>query len=211
MAAPMKSIFKSSRSMFSRRMCTASEAVTESSGKPPKESIKTKIGSYFKRMYADYKFSATETVNLFKEKPIRMSFYTTVAAVTGYFFAHNPSMQDYEAHLATMTCDLAEVSSTLRNEEKSAQIQTLINYSSHGRLRRFTLGVCCFIWVSDYPKYVDLYEAHCKEVQMTWREFPNYIVDIGFLNRWLWSEQYITDFDINPKEWPSEESQAVAS
>lgn len=130
-----------------------------------------------------------------------MSVYATLVTSAGYLFSTNPSMKDYEAHLADMTCDLAEVGEDLRNPEKNAQIQSLIKLNTEGRLRRFTLGVCSFIWYTDYPAYVDLYESQCSLVKMRWRDWPQYIVDIGFRNQWVWSEQYIIDFDINPEEW----------
>lgn len=152
-------------------------------------------------MVEDYRFSTVQTVELYKEKPIRMSIYTALAIASGYLFSQNPSMEDYENHLATLTCDLAEVGDAMRNKETSKHIQTLIDYQSQGRLRRFTLGVCSFIWVSEYTSFLDLYEAKCKEVQMTWSEWPEHIVDVGFLNRWLSTEKAMVDFDINPDEW----------
>lgn len=152
-------------------------------------------------MLEDYKRASLETVDLYRQKPLKMGVYTTLTAIAGYLFVNNPSMTDYEGHLATMTCDLAEVGADIRNNNKCQQIETLLHHHSHGRLRRFTFGVCSVIWVSDYPKYVDLYEAHCPDVKMTWMEWPKYFVDVGLLGHWLWSEEYMVDFDINPEEW----------
>ena len=157
--------------------------------------------NHMKKMYDDYKYSCKETANLFKEKPVRMSAYAIIVTTSGYLFSTNPTMKDYQAHLADMTCDLAEVGEDLRNKQKNAQAQQLIYLQTQGRLRRFTIGVCSFIWYTDFPSYVDLYESQCKEVKMRWRDWPQYIVDIGIHGRWLWSEKYMIDFDINPDEW----------
>ena len=166
--------------------------------------------SYFKRMLDDYKYSSVETLKLFKDKPFRMSVYTSLALTASYFYANNPSMENYRSHLATMTCDLAEVGDAIRNDDKSREIQRLLKHDTEGRLRRFTLGVCNFIWITDYPSYVDLYEAHCKEVEMTWSEWPKSIVDVGVLGHWLWSEDYLKDFDINPEEWDNAAKRATS-
>lgn len=161
-------------------------------------------------MYEDYKFAGKETIDLFKQKPVRMSVYMTLVTASGYLFSTNPTMKDYEAHLADMTCDLAEVGEDLLNKEKNSQAQQLIHLHTQGRIRRFTLGVCSLIWYTDFPAYVSLYETQCKEVRMSWFDWPKYIVDIGVHNRWIWSEKYMIDFDINPDEWKHLEEQQKA-
>lgn len=157
--------------------------------------------NHFKRLVEDYKNAVIETGSVIKEKPIRVALYSALTASAGYLYAHNPSMANYEGHLAMITCDQAEVGNTIRNPEKCQQIQSILEHHCHGRLRRFTFGLFSVIWVSEYPKYIDLYEAQCKDVQMTWGEWPKYIVDIGILDHWRWTEQYMVDFDINPLEW----------
>lgn len=156
---------------------------------------------YFKKIVDDYVWAAKETIQYAKEKPIKTSVLLSTATALGYMYSNNPTMENYASHLSIVTSDLAEVGDTLRNEVKSNQLQELLCLHTENRLRRLTIGVCSFIWVSEYPAYVDLYESHCKEVSMTWREWPQHIVDVGFLGKWWWSEEYLTDFDINPKEW----------
>lgn len=149
----------------------------------------------------DYVWAIKETGTYMKEKPIKSILLISTTSTLGYMYANNPSMDNYCTHLSVITSDLAEAGDALRNEEKSNQLQKLISLHGQNRLRRLTLGVCSFIWVSEHPTCVDLYESHCKQVKMTWREWPQYIVDVGFMGRWHWSEEYHTDFDINPEEW----------
>lgn len=170
----------------------------------PKQLDILSAAQYFKKIVDDYVWAIKETGVYLKEKPLKSSLVISTTGISGYFYVNNPSMESYTAHLATSTCDLAEVGDLIRNETKSSQLQNLIYLNTQGRLRRFTLGVCCFIWVSDYPNYIDLYEVHCKEVRMKWKDFPKHIVDIGVLGRWLWSEEYLEDIDINPSEWKSD-------
>lgn len=152
-------------------------------------------------MGEDYKRASLDTVYLFRDKPFRMTAYVTMAVATTYMYKNNPSMDDYETHLATMTADIAEVGADIRDNAKCKQVQQITHHHTHDRLKRFTFGVCSVIWISDYPAYVDLYEAKDKNVKMTWSEWPNYIIDVGFLGRWRWSEKFMEDFDINPEEW----------
>ena len=60
------------------------------------------------------------------------------------------------------------------------------------------------MWIDNYSKSCSLYKTQCSYLKPRYLTFYKRIVDVGFVGCW-WNLYYLMEeFDINPKEWPTE-------
>ena len=158
-------------------------------------------GAYLKVIAEDYKMVAIETAQDMKARPVKSSIILGILGSVGYLIATNPDETSYREHIISCSNDLLQLSDLIRNPSSDKHIHDIMWAYNQGRVRRFTLGVCSFMWIDHYSKDADIYEAKCKHLKVGWTEFHKYIVDVGVNGRWLNLEKAMIDYDINPNEW----------
>ena len=177
-----------------------------------KESRIRRIGNYFKRILDDYVAVGQEILQDMKARPIKSSIYIGLIGTSLYFAKRNPSEASFQEQLVNNSNDLLLLSDLIRNPSSDSHIQKLVRANNEGTLRRFSFGVCSIIWMDNFGKEVDVYEAHCKPLKVGWVEMmTDRVVDVGILDRWIYMDDAMIDFDINPEEWPEEENKEEPS
>jgi len=158
-------------------------------------------GQYFGNIYNDYRTVAVEATQDAKQHPFKTSAYFASLSVAAYFIKTNPTKQQFESQVTECSNDIAVVGEPIRNPDSDKHIQHLTCCANAGLLRRTTFGLFSVMWTDNYDSSVDVYEARCKLLKVSWAQWPERIVDIGILGRWRWLEQAMIDYDINPAEW----------
>ena len=161
-------------------------------------------GQYFANISNDYKTVAVEAVQDARQHPFKTSAYFASLSVAAYFMKTNPTKHQFESQLTERANDVAVVGELIRNPNSDKHIRHLVCCANAGQLRRTTFGVFSVMWIDNYDKAVDIYEARCKLLKVGWFELPERIIDIGVLGHWRWLEKAMTDYDINPAEWDNQ-------
>ncbi len=173
-----------------------------------KESRLRRVGNYFKRILDDYVAVGEEILQDMKDRPIKSLIYGSLLGTSLYFGKKNPSEASFQEQLVDNANDLLLLSDLIRNPASDSHIQKLVKANNEGVLRRFSFGVCSIIWMDNFGREVDVYEAHCKPLKVGWVEMlTERVVDIGVLGHWIYMDQAMIDFDINPEEWPDEKDE----
>ena len=168
-------------------------------------------GGYLKAILEDYKAVAVETGQDIKARPIKSGFVFSILGAVTYLIKTNPSEQSFRAGLVENTNDLLQLSDAIRRPSCDDHMQMLVKGYNEGTIRRLNLGVCSIMWLDNFDKDVDFFQAHCKQLRVGWLNMKERIVDVGVVNRWIYLEKYMEDFDINPQEWPDEPSKKSAT
>ena len=149
----------------------------------------------------DYKEVGKDILQDMKSQPIKSSLYIGAIGTFCYFWQHNPTEDSFRQQLVDKANDLLQLSDLIRNPTSNNYVQKLTRSYNEGLVRRFNLGVCSLIWLDNYDKGVDVYQAQCKSLKVGWLDMKDRIVDIGVLGRWIYMDKAMVDYDINPAEW----------
>lgn len=164
---------------------------------------------YFNNILNDYRTVAVETVGDMKSHPIKATIYITSLCVTGYLVKTNPSVESFYQNVTENANKLVTVGDPIRNPYSEKHVKSLVDYANRGLLRRFTFGVCSFIWVDNFDESVDLYEAQCKHLKVGWLDWRERIVDFGMVGRWWQLDKAMQEYDVNPDEWKVTSNQSA--
>ena len=157
--------------------------------------------NYLNSYYQDYKAVAVETKNDIKSHPIKASFCLLGFGILGFFHKTVPDEASFLDKFLESTTELAIVGEKIRNPETVAFMRSIVQHQNKERLHYTNFGLFSIVWFSDHGNGVDLFEAHCQHLQPKWRQYRDRIVDVGVLGQWVWIQQYMHDYDINPDEW----------
>ena len=113
----------------------------------------------------------------------------------------NPSTDDFSNQLKDHMNEFMMVGPPIRNPTCEEYLQKLASYTNAGLLKRFSFVFFSIMWVDDYAKEVDLFEAQCKYLRVSWLEWRHRVVDVGLLGRWWMLDRNMKDYDINHQEW----------
>ena len=158
-------------------------------------------GQYLLGIANDYKEVGKEILQDMKSHPLKSSLYIGTLGTLVYFSKHNPTEDSFRHQLQNNANDLLLLSDLIRNPVSDNHVQKLVRSYNEGLIRRLSLGVCSLIWLDNYDKDVDVYQARCKSLKVGWLEMKDRIIDIGVLDRWIYMEKAMIDYDINPAEW----------
>ena len=150
---------------------------------------------------SDYKEVGKEILQDMKTHPFKSTVYISTIGVTVYFCKHNPTEDNFREQLQNNANDLLLLSDLIRNPVSDNHIQKLVRSYNEGLVRRLNLGICSLMWLDNYDKQVDVYQAQCKSLKVGWLEMRDRIIDIGVLDKWIYMEKAMIDYDINPAEW----------
>ncbi len=160
------------------------------------------------RILNDYKEAGRDAWSDMKARPIKSAVYITTLGTVVYFCKHNPTEASYKVQLQNNANDLLLLSDLIRNPVSDSYVQKMRNAYNAGLVRRLNLGVCSLMWLDNYDPGVDVYPAQCKPLKVGWLDMKDRIVDVGVLDRWIYMERALVDFDVNPVEWEEAERRA---
>ncbi|XP_071486546.1 mitochondrial import inner membrane translocase subunit Tim29-like [Diadema setosum] len=160
-----------------------------------------KISDYVQNMYRDYKSATLDIFSDMKERPIKAGFYITSLGLIGYTWRQNPSEEGFDQELVEASNDLLLLSNFTRNPDSDRHVQKLLLLRNNGVLRYMNLGVCSIVWEDNFDKRVSSFDATCKHLKVSWREFPDRIRDVGFMGRWFYLSKAMEDYDVNYLEF----------
>lgn len=142
-----------------------------------------------------------------KDRPFKSSVYLGLMTAAAVLYKTNPTEQHLRVTLVQDANELMLVGEMVRNPKSDEHIQTLIKAMKDDRLRRISLGIFSFLYITQFTKGIDLYAAHCSQLKPHWTEFHKHIVDIGVFGRWLYISKAMKDYDVNPEEWTEDGKQ----
>ncbi|KAJ4433874.1 hypothetical protein ANN_16187 [Periplaneta americana] len=160
-----------------------------------------KWANYWKNLCIDYKEVVVETAQNAREKPVKAVLILSGFGFMGYCAHSNPDARSFRDKLLYCTNQMIMVGEQIRNPSSVSHLIFLENCYNKGVIRRLSLGVVSFMWISDYDEASGLYQAHCDYLGPKYLTFHQRIVDVGFLWRWWLLQKAMTDYDINPLEF----------
>ena len=144
---------------------------------------------------------AVETMEDMKARPIKSAIYLSILGTGFYFTKQNPSESTFHRQLVDYNNELLLLGDAIRNPRSDHHVETVTRWHNQGRLRRFTFIVFSVMWLDNFDRCVDVYEARAPSLKVRWRDMPSRVVDVGVLGRWWWLDDAMLDYDINPEEW----------
>ncbi|XP_023308609.2 mitochondrial import inner membrane translocase subunit Tim29 [Lucilia cuprina] len=162
-----------------------------------KGTVVEKWANYWKGLLTDYKDVAVGLVKESKEKPRKALFY----AISGYGLyqcaQRNPDEEDFHKQFRSASNNLILVHPSLQNPKSASYIRRLQSDLNQNRLRFLSLGICTILWEDLYDKDDCTYPAQCEYTQVSFWNFHEHIVDVGFWNQ-FWRLRYeLYNFDVN--------------
>ena len=163
-------------------------------------------GNYLYGTGLDYKAATRDIFIDAKNYPLRAAIYIATLSGATYAWTRNPSEKDYEKAVLDSSNDLLLLSQPVRNPDSDAHVQRITQLRNDGVLRRTTFLVTSVMWQDNYDASLDVYDAKCDHLQVTWTNFfRERILDVGFMGRWWYLHKAMQDYDINYTEWEGRE------
>lgn len=135
------------------------------------------------------------------ERPVKASVYMTLVGGAWACFYTKPDQSSFEATLLERSGQLGLLSPWIRNGTSDGHVQNLVKLRNEGRLHHVSLGFLSLVYRTEYDPDATLYEAQCSNVSPRWREFPQRILDVGFVGRWWILDSKMKDYDVNDEEF----------
>lgn len=153
--------------------------------------------TFWKNLYVDYKEAALEVTTFVQNKPKKAIFYISGFGFLSYCVKYNPDELSYRDDLIACGEKLILVSAPLRNPATENKLQFIETCYSEGRIRRFSIGLLSFIWVSDYTKESGTFESQCSYCSPRIESYSERCLDIGFLGKWWGLSNIMKEYDVN--------------
>jgi len=169
-----------------------------------KGTVFEKLANFWKNLLRDYAEVVKETSKDIKERPKKALVYAWGLWTWLYCVKTNPDDRVFRDQLLSASTEIASLPNSIRNKESSSHLVFLESCYNAGTLRRLNLGVCSFMWMSDYGRTVGLYAAQCEYLEPKYLSFHERIIDVGLLGQWWMIRRKMKDFDVNPDEWNGE-------
>ncbi|TMS15013.1 Mitochondrial import inner membrane translocase subunit Tim29 [Larimichthys crocea] len=189
-----------------RLFCAAAEAAPAPAPAPAPgsrwERLKgSKAGVWCRSLLSDYKEACREVFVGAWERPVKASVYMTLVGGAWACFYTKPDQSSFEATLLERSGQLGLLSPWIRNGTSDGHVQNLVKLRNEGRLHHVSLGFLSLVYRTEYDPDATLYEAQCSNVSPRWREFPQRILDVGFVGRWWILDSKMKDYDVNDEEF----------
>lgn len=166
-----------------------------------KGTIVEKWAKFWKDILIDYREVVTENYSSARKNPKRtLAIFTTLGFVT-YCFKTNPDESSFREQLINYGNELGLVGEPTRNPITDKHFVFLESCYNAGLVRRLSFGAFSVMWIDNYNKACGLYKTNCSYLKPRYVTFYERIVDVGFLNKWWWLSNVMTDYDVNPNEW----------
>lgn len=93
--------------------------------------------------------------------------------------------------------DLILVSPTLQRKESAEHLQLIQTHYNYDEIRRMNLLLFSLIWIDNHANQCKTYVNICDYMKLSWLEFKDKIIDVGFLNEWWMLSKNMADYDVN--------------
>ncbi|KAI5703912.1 hypothetical protein M8J76_001385 [Diaphorina citri] len=189
---------------------TVTEAVVKEV--PNNTDVKTtRVGKwiqYWKNVYRDYKTVFMDIGTQMKENPGKSSLKILGLSSLGYCTWANPDADNYFTQVLENHLRLVMVPNSIRNASSEKYIHTLETYHNLNLLRHQTFGIFSIVFKEDFSDHLEVYKKQCDYLHPSYLAYlKERIVDVGFLNHWYFMAKAMENYDVNPEEWKSTESE----
>lgn len=161
----------------------------------------TRLGAWARALLRDYAEACGDAAAATRARPVRAAVYVGLLGGAAACFALAPSEAAFEEALLDASGSLLLLAPATRNRDSEAFLQRLLWLRGRGRLRHVNLGLCSLVYEAPYDAQASLYQARCRYLQPRWAEFPDRILDVGFVGRWWVLGARMHDCDINDDEF----------
>ena len=130
-----------------------------------------------------------------KDYPKTSAVLLSTLAATAFACRTNPSLQDFRDQHLDYKLRLLYQDDHRRNEYCTEYIQRIEQCFNYGTVRRTSLGVLSIMWIDNFDKNCDFYEARCKFLKVGWLELRERVIDVGFNSKYYWLDKAMNDWD----------------
>ncbi|XP_066129792.1 mitochondrial import inner membrane translocase subunit Tim29 [Saccopteryx bilineata] len=166
-----------------------------------KPGVWTRLGVWARALLRDYAEACGDAAAAARTRPGRAAVYLGLLGGTAACCALAPSEAAFEEALLDASGTLLLLTPATRNRDSEAYVQQLLWLRGRGRLRHVNLGLCSLVYEAPYDAQASLYQARCRYLQPRLVEFPDRILDVGFVGRWWVLGARMHDCDINDEEF----------
>ena len=164
-----------------------------------------KYVNYWKGVATDYREAIREFGQSCKEKPIKTVFLGSIASALWYANRHNPNERSFNEMLIDVNHDLTLVPESHRNNHSTQHQIDILRAKNAGLLRYWNFLFFSIMWQDNYAPEFAHYKSKCKYLTVGYTDVlfreTDRILDIGFLDRWWYTEKAMEDYDISIDEW----------
>ncbi|KAM8765410.1 mitochondrial import inner membrane translocase subunit Tim29 [Rhynchonycteris naso] len=166
-----------------------------------KPGVWTRLGAWSRALLRDYAEACGDTAAAARARPGRAAMYLGLLGGAAACCALAPSEAAFEEALLDASGTLLLLAPATRSRDSEAYVQQLLWLRGRGRLRHVNLGLCSLVYEAPYDAQASLYQARCRYLQPRLVEFPDRILDVGFVGRWWILGARMHDCDINDEEF----------
>ncbi|KAM5233212.1 mitochondrial import inner membrane translocase subunit Tim29 [Hipposideros larvatus] len=166
-----------------------------------KPGVWARLGVWARALLRDYAEACGDAAAAARARPVRAAVYVGLLGGAAACCALAPSEAAFEEALLDASGTLLLLAPATRNRDSETYLQRLLWLRGRGRLRHVNLGLCSLVYEAPYDAQASLYQARCRYLQPRWAEFPDRILDVGFVGRWWVLEARMHDCDINDDEF----------
>ncbi len=169
-----------------------------------KKSIRQKWVNFWKMLFRDYKEVLGDTAEKMREHPLKSSIWFSVLGFAFTCCSLNPDEIHYRESIVNKSNEMIFIGKPIRNPSAEEYLNTIELHYNRNQIKRISFGLFSVIIYNHKTETSGLFKDNCKYVQPTYLEIvKNNVIDIGFWNKWWILETKMTDYDVNPNEWPS--------
>lgn len=162
-----------------------------------KGTIVEKLKNYLIQIKSDYQEVLIDSLKSIQAKPFKSSVYGSLSFGVYYCCKNNPDETCLTEQLQRYEQDMSLVASEMQNPESSKHLKYIEQCRNEGVLRRLSIGVASFLWISDYNPELASFKAKCEHLKPQYLLFHERIIDVGFVNRFWKLDEKMKNFDIN--------------
>lgn len=166
-----------------------------------KGTIVEKWAKFWKEIFTDYREVVTENYSSARKNPKRTLVILTTSGFVTYCFKTNPDESNFREQLISYENELSLVGEPVQNPVTDKHFLFIESCYNAGLVRRLSFGVFSVMWIDNYDKACGLYKSSCSYLKPRYLTFYERIIDVGFLNKWWWISNVMTDYDVNPNQW----------
>ena len=158
-------------------------------------------GAWARSLLQDYAEACKDAAAAARARPGRAAVYLGLLGGAAACCSLAPSEAAFEEALLDASGTLLLLAPATRNRDSEAFVQRLLWLRGRGCLRHVSLGLCSLVYEAPFDAQASLYQARCRYLQPRWTDFPDRILDVGFVGRWWVLGARMRDCDINDDEF----------
>ncbi|XP_061017182.1 mitochondrial import inner membrane translocase subunit Tim29-like [Dama dama] len=160
-----------------------------------------RLGAWARSLLQDYAEACKDAAAAARARPGRAAVYLGLLGGAAACCSLAPSEAAFEEALLDASGTLLLLAPATRNRDSEAFVQRLLWLRGRGCLRHVSLGLCSLVYEAPFDAQASLYQARCRYLQPRWTDFPDRILDVGFVGRWWVLGARMRDCAINDHEF----------